>query len=135
MVSSEEKQSDSEEDIDLSKEFEELYAHLDTLDKECSRFTRQFQDYRKQMDAQTFDEQEFYPKRHALSWFKHHKVQVPIRIEDFMTRYLQIESAKGRLCSEERAIRLGKQGRHLFQTDKEVVGWFELLGLLQNVFE
>ena len=126
--------SDSLE-INFEEDFEEVYGIFHKLDTECSEFTKQFQDYRKQAEAQTLEEQEFYPKVHAIPWFKRHALRIPCTLQEFMEEFLRIESQKERICSEERTLELGKQGRALFCTEKAKVTWMEALGLLQNVFE
>ncbi len=126
--------TEGEEDK-IGDNFNELYENLKGLDKDCCVFTRQFQGYRKKLESQTLEEQELYPKRHAISWFKRHSIEIPCRLENFMDAFLKEEAAKDRICSEERTIILGRQGRTLFQTEKEKVGWMELLALLPNIFE
>ncbi len=119
----------------IEENFKELYENLSGLDKDCCVFTRQFQGYRKKVESQTLEEQEFYPKRHAIPWFKRHTLEIPCKLEDFMDTFLSEEALKDRICSEERTVILGRQAQVLFQTEKEKVGWMELLSMIPNVFE
>ncbi len=131
----EQEDEEAQETNDIDEGFELIYESLKELDADCSKFTRQFQDYRKVLEAQTLEEQEFYPKRHAISWFKKNKVQIPCSLENFLDAFLKEEAEKDRICSEERTVILGKRARHLFQTDKEKVSWMELLVLVPTIFE
>lgn len=124
-----------ENDEDLELAFESIYKSLNELDSKCSEFTKQFQDYRKVVEAQTLEEQEFFPKKHAVHWFKRNGVKTPCRIAEFVEAFLNEEAKKDRICSEERTVILGKQARKLFQTEKETVTWMELLAFVPNVFE
>ena len=123
------------EDEELQSSFESIYNSLKELDSNCSEFTRQFQDYRKKIEAQSLVEQELYPKPHATHWFKKNNLPIPCLLETFIEAFLREEAQKDRICSEERSIILGKQARHLFKTEKKKVGWMELLALVPNVFE
>lgn len=128
-------ETDSEQEDGIEMAFESIYESLKELDSKCSEFTRQFQDYRKVLEAQSLEEQEFFPKKEAMHWFKRNGVKTPCRIADFLEAFLSEESKKDRICSEERTVKLGKQARKLFQTEKEIVSWMELLALVPKVFE